>query len=52
MSLVEPRPHAMCEFEQYSLEHLRRLDVMPGMTGLWQVSAHSDPSFKKYVAGP
>ena len=50
MSLVGPRPHPMYEFELYSLEHLRRLDVMPGMTGLWQVSARSDPSFEKNMS--
>jgi exopolysaccharide biosynthesis polyprenyl glycosylphosphotransferase len=46
MSLVGPRPHPIDDFERYSLEHLRRLDVKPGVTGLWQVKARHDPSFE------
>jgi exopolysaccharide biosynthesis polyprenyl glycosylphosphotransferase len=46
MSLVGPRPHPLDDFEQYSLEHLCRLDVKPGITGLWQVEARRDPSFE------
>ena len=46
MSLVGPRPPACGEFTKYSLEHLCRLDVTPGLTGLWQVSARQDPSFQ------
>lgn len=49
MSLVGPRPHPLDDYERYSLEHLRRLDVKPGVTGLWQVSARKDPSFEKSV---
>ena len=49
MSLVGPRPPACSEFTQYSLEHLRRLDVTPGLTGLWQVTARQDPSFQNYI---
>ncbi|MGB6483358.1 MAG: sugar transferase [Candidatus Acidiferrales bacterium] len=45
MSLVGPRPHPLDDYEQYQLEHLRRLDVKPGITGLWQVSARRHPSF-------
>lgn len=47
MSLVGPRPHPTDDFKQYQLEHLRRLDVTPGITGLWQVTARRDPSFEK-----
>lgn len=49
MSLVGPRPPIPSEFKQYSLEHLRRLDVTPGVTGLWQVEARRDPSFDNYI---
>lgn len=45
MSLVGPRPHPLDDFERYRVEHLRRLDVKPGVTGLWQVAARRDPSF-------
>jgi exopolysaccharide biosynthesis polyprenyl glycosylphosphotransferase len=45
MSLVGPRPHPVDDYERYTLEHLRRLDVKPGITGLWQVKARRDPSF-------
>jgi exopolysaccharide biosynthesis polyprenyl glycosylphosphotransferase len=50
MSLVGPRPHPVDDFERYDLEHLRRLDVKPGVTGLWQVQARRDPSFDRTMA--
>lgn len=50
MSFVGPRPHPLDDYERYSLEHLRRLDVKPGLTGLWQVTARSDPSFETNMA--
>jgi exopolysaccharide biosynthesis polyprenyl glycosylphosphotransferase len=50
MSLVGPRPPMASEVEQYDLSHLRRLDVLPGMTGLWQVEARQDPSFDSYIS--
>ena len=46
MSLVGPRPHPLDDCARYDLEHLRRLDVTPGMTGLWQVSARQSSSFR------
>jgi exopolysaccharide biosynthesis polyprenyl glycosylphosphotransferase len=49
MSLVGPRPHPLDDFAAYSVEHLGRLDVTPGITGLWQVTARQDPSFEKGV---
>jgi exopolysaccharide biosynthesis polyprenyl glycosylphosphotransferase len=50
MSLVGPRPHPVDDYKQYGLAHLRRLDITPGITGLWQVTARRDPSFEKNVA--
>jgi exopolysaccharide biosynthesis polyprenyl glycosylphosphotransferase len=50
MSLVGPRPHPVDDYELYSIEHLRRLDVSPGLTGLWQVTARKDPSFETNMA--
>ncbi len=50
MSMVGPRPHPVDDFEHYRLEHLRRLDVTPGITGLWQVTARRDPSFQRNMA--
>jgi lipopolysaccharide/colanic/teichoic acid biosynthesis glycosyltransferase len=46
MSLVGPRPHPLDDFSGYAIEHLPRLDVTPGITGLWQVTARRDPSFE------
>lgn len=50
MSLVGPRPHPLDDFEQYQVEHLRRLDVKPGITCLWQVYGRQDPSFVRNLA--
>jgi exopolysaccharide biosynthesis polyprenyl glycosylphosphotransferase len=50
MSIVGPRPPIASEVENYKLSHLRRLDVMPGITGLWQVQARQDPSFDTYIS--
>ena len=50
MSLVGPRPHPVDDVSQYELQHLQRLDFIPGMTGLWQVTARRDPSFERNVA--
>jgi lipopolysaccharide/colanic/teichoic acid biosynthesis glycosyltransferase len=46
MSLVGPRPHPLDDYIQYDLDHRRRLEVKPGITGLWQVTARQDPSFE------
>ena len=47
MSLVGPRPHPVDDVAAYEIEHLARLDVTPGITGLWQVRARRNPSFQR-----
>jgi lipopolysaccharide/colanic/teichoic acid biosynthesis glycosyltransferase len=49
MSLVGPRPHPFDDVAGYADWHLRRLNVKPGVTGLWQISARSDPDFDTWV---
>ena len=49
MSLVGPRPPLPEEVENYANWHRRRLEVRPGMTGLWQVSGRSLLSFDEAV---
>ncbi len=48
MSLVGPRPALVDEVAQFDEESLRRLDVLPGITGLWQIEARDNPSFHAY----
>jgi exopolysaccharide biosynthesis polyprenyl glycosylphosphotransferase len=50
MSVVGPRPPLACEVQEYKLSYLRRLDVTPGITGLWQVQSRQDPSFDNYIS--
>jgi lipopolysaccharide/colanic/teichoic acid biosynthesis glycosyltransferase len=50
MSLVGPRPHPLDDCQFYRPHDLRRLDVVPGITGLWQVTARRDPSFQRNMA--
>ncbi|HLH74026.1 MAG TPA: sugar transferase [Chloroflexota bacterium] len=45
MSLVGPRPGFSWEVEKYEDWHRRRLEIAPGITGLWQVSGRSDLPF-------
>lgn len=44
MSLVGPRPTSFAA-DTYSLWHTERLEVLPGITGLWQVSGRSNVDF-------
>ncbi|HEY6317194.1 MAG TPA: sugar transferase [Acidimicrobiia bacterium] len=48
MSLVGPRPALREEIAAFDQEHLARLDMRPGITGLWQVEARDNPSFHVY----
>ena len=49
MSLVGPRPPLPNEVNKYSGRDRRRLEVAPGITGLWQVSGRSDTTFEEQV---
>ncbi len=49
MSIVGPRPPVPIEVIQYTYDQYRRLDAVPGITGLQQVSGRSDISFKRWV---
>ncbi|MFT4225549.1 sugar transferase [Micropruina sp.] len=49
MSLVGPRPALPKEVAQYDSDTVRRLDVLPGLTGLWQVSGRSNLSWEETV---
>ncbi len=48
MSLVGPRPALPSEVEHFSHELRAREQVLPGITGLWQVEARDNPSFEAY----
>lgn len=49
MSLVGPRPALPTEVAEYDSDTRRRLDVRPGLTGLWQVSGRSNLSWDDTV---
>lgn len=49
MSLVGPRPPIPSEVDQYEDWHKKRLEVPPGVTGLWQVSGRSELTFEEMV---
>jgi lipopolysaccharide/colanic/teichoic acid biosynthesis glycosyltransferase len=49
MSIVGPRPPLPYEYELYQPWHKQRLSVLPGITGLWQVTAHNLVSFDEMV---
>ncbi len=49
MSMVGPRPGLASEVAQYQEWHRKRLEVVPGLTGLWQVSGRSQLTFDEMV---
>lgn len=49
MSLVGPRAPLPSEVANYTIEQRKRLDITPGLTGIWQVSGRSEISFQKQV---
>ena len=59
MSLVGPRPPVPKEVQEYTLEDRKRLDVIPGITCLWQIRGRSEIPFheqvrldKEYIMAP
>jgi exopolysaccharide biosynthesis polyprenyl glycosylphosphotransferase len=50
MSLVGPRPALPDEVQRYTRRQAQRLSVVPGITGLWQVSGRSlIPDFDRWI---
>jgi exopolysaccharide production protein ExoY len=49
MSLVGPRPCTQYEYEQYLPWQKERFDVVPGLTGLWQVSGKNQTTFNEMI---
>jgi lipopolysaccharide/colanic/teichoic acid biosynthesis glycosyltransferase len=49
MSVVGARPPIPYEVVEYDLKHRRRLDMKPGITGLWQVSGRNRLTFEEMV---
>ncbi|MBR4651720.1 MAG: sugar transferase [Kiritimatiellae bacterium] len=59
MSLVGPRPPVPSEVQEYTLEDRKRLDIIPGITCLWQIKGRSEIPFheqvrldKEYILAP
>jgi lipopolysaccharide/colanic/teichoic acid biosynthesis glycosyltransferase len=48
MSVVGPRPCLTSEYARYTKAQRRRVEAVPGITGLWQVEARTDPSADRY----
>ena len=49
MSVVGPRPPIPYEVHEYDIWHRKRLDMKPGITGLWQVSGRNRLTFEQMV---
>jgi lipopolysaccharide/colanic/teichoic acid biosynthesis glycosyltransferase len=50
MSLVGPRPCLPNEFQRYEAWHQRRVNVLPGLTGYWQVNGKNKTTFNEMIA--
>lgn len=49
MSIVGPRPCIRYEYEQFEDWHKERFNVLPGLTGLWQVNGKNKTTFKRMI---
>ena len=49
MSLIGPRPSMPYEYALYAKRHMKRLTILPGITGLWQVTQRNQVSFNEMV---
>jgi exopolysaccharide biosynthesis polyprenyl glycosylphosphotransferase len=49
MSLVGPRPQVLWETQQYDEWARKRLNVLPGITGLWQVSGRAELTYQEMI---
>jgi lipopolysaccharide/colanic/teichoic acid biosynthesis glycosyltransferase len=49
MTLVGPRPPVPREVAEYGVDDRRRLEVVPGLTCIWQVSGRSELPFERQV---
>lgn len=49
MSLIGPRPCIIYEAKEFECWHKQRFDVLPGLTGLWQVSGKNRLTFKQMI---
>jgi len=49
MSIVGPRPLPIGQVQKHDFSQLKRLEIKPGITGLWQIRGRSDTSFQRLV---
>lgn len=49
MSLVGPRPCIPYEADEYQQWHINRFSILPGLTGLWQVSGKNKLTFQQMI---
>jgi lipopolysaccharide/colanic/teichoic acid biosynthesis glycosyltransferase len=49
MSLVGPRPQVLWETQAYDEWARKRLNVLPGITGLWQVSGRAELTYEEMI---
>lgn len=50
MSMIGPRPQVVWETQHYDDVATRRLSVLPGITGIWQISGRSELSYEEMIS--